>query len=156
MAKLNFLEEEDPLAADPKLPDNRHGARQLALQALYWAVTASDKATTAVDQLALQSELSASTRDFATQLVVLVEDRNAELRELIVQTSSNWREERISRIDGIILRLALAEILFREDIPARVSIHQAVELAKAYSGEKSYAFVNGILDTIVRQKDIDL
>jgi N utilization substance protein B len=155
MAKLNFLEE-DPLAADPNLPDNRHGARQLALQALYWAAAASDKATTAVDQLALQSKLSASTHDFATQLVVLVEDRNAELRELIVQTASNWREERISRIDGIILRLALAEILFREDIPARVSIHQAVELAKAYSGEKSYAFVNGILDTIVRQKDIDL
>ena len=155
MAKLNFLDDEH-LTADPSLPDNRHGARQIALRALYWALAAGDKAVTAVDQLVLEAELSAPTHAFAAELVILVENHNAELRELIVQTASNWREERISRIDGIILRLALAELLFRDDIPTRVSIHEAVELAKAYSGEKAYSFVNGILDSVVRQKGLEL
>ena len=153
MAQLNFGED-DPLATDPSLPDNRHGSRQLALQALYWAAAADDQPAMAVDQLALEAKLSPPTHNFATDLVNLVIEHEAPLRQLIIQTAKNWSEKRISRIDSIILRLALVELLFRDDIPVRVSIHEAVELAKTYSGEKSYSFINGILDTIVQQKGL--
>ena len=62
--------------------------------------------------------------------------------------------ERIARIDGIILRLALAEILYMSNVPARVSIDEAVELAKQFSTEDSFSFVNGVLDAVVRQRGI--
>ena len=65
-----------------------------------------------------------------------------------------YRPNRIARIDRLILRLALAEMLFIGEIPIRVSIDEAVELAKSYSTDKSHAFVNGILDGIVRQKGL--
>ena len=68
--------------------------------------------------------------------------------------AKNWSWERIARIDRLILRLALAEMLYIEEIPVRVSINEAIELAKSYSTDKSYAFVNGVLDGVVRQKGL--
>ncbi|MEC9380651.1 MAG: transcription antitermination protein NusB, partial [Candidatus Latescibacterota bacterium] len=64
--------------------------------------------------------------------------------------------DRIARLDGLILRLGLAELLYIGDVPARVTIHEAVELAKTYGGGQSYRFVNGLLDAIARQRDLDV
>ena len=78
-------------------------------------------------------------------------DRGKELDDLVAATATNWRRERLARLDALILRQAAAEILHFEDIPEKVSIDEAVELAKTYGSERSYAFVNGVLDAIVRQ-----
>ncbi|MEG2189609.1 MAG: transcription antitermination factor NusB, partial [Christensenella sp.] len=67
--------------------------------------------------------------------------------------SKSWRIERIAKVDLAILRLAIYELLFIDDIPAKVTVNEAVELAKKYSDEKSYQFVNGLLGGYLRSGD---
>jgi N utilization substance protein B len=71
----------------------------------------------------------------------------------IKEHSVNWKFDRISKVDLSIMRLALAEILYFDDIPDSVSINEAVELAKKFGGENSGKFINGILGEITRSKD---
>lgn len=77
---------------------------------------------------------------------------NAEmLDEAVERNSTGWKKERISPVSMAILRLACYEIMFMEDIPARVTINEAVELAKKYDDDKSYSFVNGVLDAVATE-----
>ncbi|MFZ5966269.1 MAG: transcription antitermination factor NusB [Bacillota bacterium] len=69
--------------------------------------------------------------------------------EKIAAYTKEWRFDRIAKVDLAILRLAVVEIMFREDIPDSVSINEGVELAKQYSTEESGSFINGILGSIV-------
>jgi N utilization substance protein B len=62
----------------------------------------------------------------------------------------NWKLNRISKVNLSILRIAIYEMLFREDIPAKVSINEAIELAKKFSDEKSVSFINGVLDQVYK------
>jgi transcription antitermination protein NusB len=139
---------------DEPLPDTRSGARRLALQALYWEVASPGQLEEALRQRATAAKMGARNIEFAGRLARSCTEHDDEIRDLISKTATNWRPERIARLDGLILRLALTELLFLEDAPARVAIHEAVELAKAYGGDKSHAFVNGVLDTIARQRGI--
>ena len=107
-------------------------------------------------RLAGSLDLSVPVLAFASEIIHGVGAHAPELEELISSTATQWRKERIARIDWIILQLALTEILYFNDIPVRVSIDEAIELAKTYSTEQSYAFINGILDAIVRQKGLPL
>ncbi len=61
----------------------------------------------------------------------------------------NWKIERLSKVDLSILRLCTYELNFEEDIPSKVSINEAIELAKKYSGEKSATFINGVLGKMI-------
>jgi len=76
-----------------------------------------------------------------------------EADELIKKHAQNWELHRMAAVDRNILRLAIYEMLYRDDIPPVVSINEAIELAKAYGGADSGRFVNGILDRI--RKDLD-
>ena len=135
-------------------PDSRRGSRQVALQALYWEASSATTSTVAVRELSQRFQLSAEVAGFASDLVGRVDSHRDELRQEIEANATNWSVERIARIDGIILRLALAEILYMSNVPARVSIDEAVELAKQFSTEDSFSFVNGVLDAVVRQRGI--
>lgn len=74
---------------------------------------------------------------------------NADVIEHAVEKHlTGWKKERVSPVSMAILRLAAYEMMFLEDIPARVSINEAVELSKKYDDEKSYAFVNGVLHAV--------
>ncbi len=76
-------------------------------------------------------------------------NENAQIiEETIAKHSVGWKKERISPVSMSILRLAIYEMLFIDDIPDRVSINEAVELSKKYDDEKSYAFVNGVLNAV--------
>jgi len=75
-------------------------------------------------------------------------EQSAVIDEAIMKNSKGWKLERISAVSMAILRLAAYEIIFDADIPARVSINEAIELSKKYDDEKSYAFVNGVLNAI--------
>lgn len=144
-------------ASDEKPPaNNRRGARQIALQALYWEASDAGDAAAAVDNLSDRFDLSPKIRDFAVRLVAAVGEHQDRLDELISATSAHWHQDRMARLDALILRLALAEILYCDDIPVPVSIDEAIELAKTYSTDQSYAFINGILDAIVRQQGLSL
>lgn len=135
-------------------PNNRRGARQVALQVLYWETSSPGAAPQALRELTQRFALSDEVRSFAADLVHRVGAHDIELGDLVAANATHWKQDRIARIDWIILRLALAEILYLEDIPVRVSIDEAIELAKLYSTEHSYGFINGILDAIVRQRGL--
>jgi transcription antitermination protein NusB len=85
-------------------------------------------------------------RGFAESLVKGVRAHQAELDALIQKASKNWRLERMARVDRNLLRLALYELKFADDVPAKVAINEAIEIAKRFGTGESSAFVNGILD----------
>jgi len=91
---------------------------------------------------------SEDVKPFSEELVLGVCGHLRELDSLIGKASKNWRLERIAKVDRSILRLAVYELLYRDDIPPKVSINEAVDLGKKFGTEESGAFINGILDKI--------
>jgi N utilization substance protein B len=85
-------------------------------------------------------------RPFAEKLVRGVRAHQADLDAQIQSASRNWRLERMARVDRNLLRLALYELKHADDVPAKVAINEAIEIAKRYGTSESSAFVNGILD----------
>ncbi len=92
-------------------------------------------------------------REYAMKLTNKCLDYNKELDNLIISKSSNWDISRIAIIDRLIIRLALTEMLYFDDIPAKVSIVEAVEISKEYSTDDSSSFINGILDSIYNKNE---
>jgi transcription antitermination protein NusB len=88
-------------------------------------------------------------RPFAVHLVTGVHSHLPEIDKLIVSASQHWRLDRMSIVDRSILRLAIYEMLFCEDIPPKVSINEAIDLGKKFSGEDSGPFINGVLDQVL-------
>jgi N utilization substance protein B len=124
----------------------RHSGREIALQALYQIDLRGGASN---DDLALFFEAFAAddgARRFARELVDGVRARGAALDREIAAALEHWSIGRLSRIDHNILRLALYELLHLDDVPARVSIDEAIELAKTYGDRDSGRFVNGVLD----------
>ena len=93
-------------------------------------------------------EAKKEVRKFAEELFNLTMDNLDKIDESIIATATNWSLHRITAVDRNLLRLAVCEIMFRDDIPYAVSINEAVEIAKSFSSEESGKFVNGILDNI--------
>ncbi len=85
---------------------------------------------------------------FAEELIAGVAAHRAEIDKVISESATNWSTDRIAKVDLAILRLAVFELLFRDDIPPVVSINEAVDLAKEYSSAEARRFVNGVLDRV--------
>ena len=100
-----------------------------------------------------QSEVPLEVRDFAMSLLVCVCEHLVAIDEKITQYATNWQMDRMAIIDRNILRIAGCELLFRDDIPPKVAINEAVELAKKYGDLESSKFVNGVLDKINKIKN---
>jgi N utilization substance protein B len=90
----------------------------------------------------------APLRDFANQLVNGTIGRVTEIDALLSAHAENWRVERMAVLDRLVLRLAVYEMLTAPETPARVVINEALELARAYTGDEAVGFVNGILDAV--------
>jgi len=126
----------------------RTRARQLALEVLYQVDLCGDGV---LDEALADMRVRAGdvdVSDFAVTLVRGTRARCDELDEVIRQVAQNWDLSRMATIDRNILRLGAYELRFRDDIPPKVSINEAIELGKAYSTAESGTFVNGILDRI--------
>jgi N utilization substance protein B len=93
-----------------------------------------------------EEESGDEARGFAEKIVKGVRERLAEIDALLAKASKNWRLERMARVDRNLLRLALWELKWSGDVPAKVAINEAIEIAKRYGTAESPAFVNGILD----------
>ncbi|MFC1541879.1 transcription antitermination factor NusB [Candidatus Latescibacterota bacterium] len=89
-------------------------------------------------------------KEYVVTLARKIENNSDQLNNYIKPVLRNWDFSRVSRIDRIILWIALAEILYMLDIPHAVSINEAIELAKRYSSEKSSSFINGVLDSALK------
>lgn len=141
--------------------NSRRRAREIALQVLY-ALDANrdlDPATALAlhfDRFAAaDADEDAATTEaadiaYARTLVTEVGGRLPELDEIIGQLSRNWRVERMARVDRNVLRMAVYELKYRDDIPARVTLNEAIELAKRFGSAEASGFVNGLLDSALR------
>ncbi len=129
----------------------RRRAREIAIQILYQADVAKVPLSEAFTIYEGYFKPSPKALDFAKELVNGVAQYQEDLDAWIEQFSKHWRIDRMSAIDRNILRLATYELLHRSDIPPRVSINEAVELAKSFGSEESAAFVNGILDALFKR-----
>lgn len=89
---------------------------------------------------------------YVREVVQGLENKQGEIDKLITEKAEGWRLERLHSVDRNILRLAIYELCYREDVPPEVVINEAVELAKKYSGEHSPIFINGILDRIWKER----
>lgn len=89
---------------------------------------------------------------YVREVIGGLEEKLTEIDRIIAQRAEGWRLERLHSVDRNILRLAVYELCYREDIPPQVAINEAVELAKKYGGEHSPAFINGILDRIWKER----
>ena len=131
---------------------SRRKSRELALQILFF-IDYSSLSAREVFPLFVQSFRDNKELDaFARHLVEGVEKHRDTIDERIRRCSEHWSLKRISHVDGNILRIAIFEIFWCSDIPAKVTINEAVELGKRFGTEKSSAFINGILDRIAHEK----
>jgi len=100
-----------------------------------------------------QENISAELKEFSAELLGGVAEHMQEIDKKISKYAANWQLERMAFVDRNIMRLGCFELIFREDIPPKVAINEAVELAKKYSGSESGKFVNAILDQIKIEKE---
>jgi N utilization substance protein B len=128
----------------------RRSGREAALQMLF----AMDAAGTSAAQVRADFwrtfEADPEGRAYADALVDGVDEARAELDERIAKASTNWRLDRMTRVDRNLLRLGAFEILHRRDVPVAVILDEAVELAKAFGTEASPTFVNGVLAAVAQ------
>ncbi len=127
----------------------RRQAREAAMQVLYMVEIGQMPVEDAFRNLQENFPMTAGEVKFARQLVNGTLDRLAELDSIIARYSRDWCLDRMAAVDRNILRLALFEMLYIDDIPFNVTINEAVEVAKVYGGDKSGKFINGILDAVV-------
>ena len=129
----------------------RSSARAAAVSLLYSADIVEGDAVELVEQGSYPAE-EFELSEYAENLVKGVTERRQEIDGYLESTSENWSIERMPYLDRAILRLAVYEMLFVDDVPVSVAIDEAVELAKAYGGEdESSRFVNGVLGKIARR-----
>jgi len=133
------------------MPYTRRLVREKTLQALY-ALELSDDTkehifSYTIDQLRDDKD----SHQFARKLFQRCIEAQQEIDPLIRAHVENWEFDRIALIDKLLLRMTITEMLFFEEIPPKVSINEAIEIAKKFSTEKSGMFVNAILDAILEQ-----
>ncbi len=129
---------------------NRREAREAALKSIY-AVEVGKNSPQQATKLIIKESLNNDTESvkFAEKLLLTTVDHSVTHDQLIDDHIKNWDVGRLAIMDKLIIRMAISELLFFDDVPTKVSINEAIELAKEYSTRKSGNFVNGILDAIL-------
>ncbi len=131
-------------------------AREFALQVLYQIDITHDSCDISLDnfwQAHSEENIEEGIKKFTDELVKGATVNLSAIDAKIVQYATNWQLKRMAVVDRNILRIGCFELTFRDDIPFKVAINEAVELAKKYSSLEAGKFVNGILDKINLEKD---
>lgn len=134
---------------------SRHLARSIAMQSIYeWDFHSQDPVflDKIVERNIQEFGPELDEKEFIHRLVKETIKHLAEINEIIKKSAPEWPLEQISAVDRTILRLGLYELLFgsREEVPPKVAINEAIELAKRFGGENSGKFINGVLGTVYR------
>ena len=124
----------------------------MALQFLYQLEVRKEEVIPELGDFLSESDPEESVRQFARQLIEGIISREKEIDRILSDAACNWELKRMAVIDRLVLRLGAYEILYCSETPPAVVINEAVELAKKFSTVASGAFVNGILDSILRSK----
>ena len=131
----------------------RRKARECALQILY-QLEIGGSAVVSMNEYwrQFEGETDKDIRDFSMMLAEGAWEKKDEIDTMIAEYSTNWKINRMASVDKNILRMAIYELLFCDDIPVKVTLNEAVEIAKKFGTAESSAFVNGILDNVAREK----
>jgi len=127
----------------------RSRARESVLQILYQADVTGNTVDNVLNQYWESRERSPEVIEFANEIVRGTSEHLSEIDAIISEHSENWEISKMPIIDRNILRFAIYEILYMDDIPPKVTIDEAVELVKRFSTPNSGKFINGILDKIM-------
>lgn len=131
---------------------NRKKSREYLLQLVYQMGITGDNAQNVFEMFMEDEEISKNNLDLEyikTSLVGIAENKEV-IEEKISAQLVNWKINRIAKVNLAILKVAVYEMMHKEDIPAKVSINEAIELCKKFSEEKSISFINGVLDKIYK------
>ncbi len=138
---------------------NRHLGRIIALQTLYEQDFRRDVGDTdfVLDDVLARNiaryHETIDDKDFIEKLVHGVSERQAEIDDVIRPVAPEWPIEQIARMDRVVLHIGVYELVYDTSVPPKVVINEAVELAKAFGGDNSSKFINGVLGTILRDKE---
>ena len=127
---------------------SRHHARERALQILF-QYDIHGKPGLWLDMFWKENEVTDEVKAFAERLVAGVLEQKKELDALIGKYATNWKVSRMPIVDRNILRAGVYELLWMDDVPAKVTVNEAIELAKSFGDEDASKFVNGILDQVL-------
>ena len=127
---------------------SRHQSRERALQILF-QYDIHGKAGVWLDEFWKQCHASEDVKTFAEQLVGGVLEHKKDLDALIGKYATNWKVSRMQVVDRNILRLGAYELMYLDEVPAKVTVNEAIELAKDFGDEEAAKFVNGILDKVL-------
>jgi N utilization substance protein B len=127
----------------------RRVVRERVLQALYAYELSHEPIQMIIENIVGDLQKQPESFAFAKQLILKVIECNKELDGLIRQRVEHWEFNRLAVIDRIVLQMSICELLYFEDIPPKVTMNEAIEIARAYSTDKSDKFVNGVLDSIL-------
>lgn len=141
------------------MASNRHLGRIVAMQTLYEFDFRNATETEVPIEAILQRNLAEfddaiDDKNFVHDIVEGVTTSQRQLDDAIAPAAPEWPVDQIAKIDKIILRIGVYELLTKREVPPKVAINEAVELAKGFGGENSSKFVNGVLGTIYRQSDV--
>jgi transcription antitermination factor NusB len=131
--------------------DRRTRARELTMQALFQLDVQGDDIFESLSRFFTESEKDVFTGQLAWNWTKGTWDNLVQCDELITDATIKWQFTRLSPVDKSILRLSVYHLKFCPDIPPKVVINEAIELAKKFSTDKSPAFVNGVLDAVLKK-----
>ena len=131
------------------MSQRRRRIREKVLQALYALELSGDPAEHVIECVMADLKKNVDSFQFARSFFLKVIESKEELDRLIKKQVANWEFTRLAVIDKIVLRMGICELLYFDDIPPKVSINEAIEIAREFSTEKSDKFVNGVLDAIL-------
>jgi transcription antitermination protein NusB len=135
---------------------SRRQGRELSLQILFLKTLRLDISNKEIDNYIkyfaeYNNFTNIASLHFSQTIVFDTIENLDEIDKIICDNLKNWKLERLSRVDINIIRISIYEIMFRNDIPYKVSINEANELGKKYGSKDSYKFINGILDSIIKK-----
>ncbi|MDV4152164.1 transcription antitermination factor NusB [Clostridium sp. AL.422] len=127
---------------------NRKRSREIAMELLFGMTLSKNTLEETIETFVEDYEMKLNTidLDYIKEILIKVEENKVEIDNKIEESLNNWKLDRISKVNLSILRLAIGEMLYIEDIPEKVAINEAIEMTKKYSDEKSVSFINGVLD----------
>jgi transcription antitermination protein NusB len=132
---------------------NRKKSREIAMELLFGMTLSKNTLEETIETFIEDYEMNLKTIDleYIKEILAKVEENINEIDKKIEGSLINWKLDRISKVNISILRLAIAEMMYLEDVPEKVAINEAIEITKRYSDEKSVSFINGVLDRAFKE-----
>ncbi|MGQ9707563.1 MAG: transcription antitermination factor NusB [bacterium] len=130
----------------------RRLARESAVEVLYRLDLVGDEPEDTIEEICARKNPSEQAETYLRRLIQTVDNKRSEIDAALRHHLKRWRLERVTYIDRAILRVGCAEILYFDDIPPKVAINEAVEMAKKFGDDQAGKFVNGVLDGVYKAK----